>query len=54
MVRHVYGTLTVSMRAHAGVRDVRGYSEIREPQVFDVRVAEGLLYGLVEIFTREH
>lgn len=42
------------MRAHAGVRDVRGYSEIREPQIFDVRIAEGLLYRVVEVPAGEH
>lgn len=42
------------MRAHTGVRDVCGYSEIREPQVLYVRVAESLLYRIVKIFTGEH
>lgn len=42
------------MRAHAGVRDVCGYSEIRKPQVFYVCIAKGLLYSLIEISTREH
>lgn len=45
---------TVSMRAHTGVRDIRGYSEIREPQVFYICVTESLLYRLVKIFTGEH
>lgn len=42
------------MRTRTGVRDVCGYSEIRKPQVLYVCVAEGLLYGFIEIFTGEH
>lgn len=42
------------MRAHTGVRDVGGYSEIRKPQVLYVCVAKSLLYSLIKIFTGEH
>lgn len=42
------------MRAHTGVCDVCGYSEIREPQVLYICVTESLLYRLVKIFTGEH
>lgn len=42
------------MRAHAGVRDVCGYSEIWKPQVLYICIAEGLLYSLIKIFTGEH
>lgn len=42
------------MRAHTGVRDVRGYSEIRKPQILYICVTESLLYRLVKIFTGEH
>lgn len=45
---------TVCVRAHTRVRNVCGYSEIREPQVLYVRVAESLLYSLVEVFAGEH
>jgi len=42
------------MRAHTRVRDVCGYSEIRQPQVLYVCVAKSLLYRFVKIFTGEH
>lgn len=45
---------TVSMRAHTGVRDVCGYSEIWKPQVLYICVTESLLYRIVKIFPGEH
>lgn len=44
----------MSMHPHTARTDIGGDSEVRKPQVLDVDVSKGGMYGRVELSTGEH
>ena len=50
-VVRAYGSLTAGVNSHLAVGDIRGDTEVRQPQVLNLPVLEYILNSRVELVT---